>query len=163
MSHVQWGEKTYGAEKIEVFQWGEGAVCRIGKYCSVADRVKVFLGGDHKVNWVSTFPHKTQNGTKGDVVIGNDVWIGATSTIMSGIKISNGAVIAAGSTVTKDVPPYAIVTGNPGKIVKYRFTEEQIKDLLNIAWWDWTENKIKEECMILWSSDINDFIKKHKK
>ena len=100
---------------------------------------------------------------KGDIIIENDVWIGATSTIMSGIKISNGAVIAAGSTVTKDVPPYAIVAGNPGKIVKYRFTEEQIKDLLDISWWDWTESKIKEECMILWSSDINDFIKKHKK
>ena len=104
MSHVQWGEKTYGAEKIEVFQWGEGAVCRIGKYCSVADRVKVFLGGDHKVNWVSTFPHKSQNGTKGDIIIGNDVWLSHGVTIMSGVKIGDGAIIAANSHVVKDIP-----------------------------------------------------------
>ncbi len=67
MSHINWETGTYGADKIEIFQWGEGAKCYIGKYCSVADRVKVFLGGDHHVNWVSTFPHRQQNGTKGDI------------------------------------------------------------------------------------------------
>jgi len=131
MSHVQWGEKTYGAEKIEVFQWGEGAVCRIGKYCSVADRVKVFLGGDHKVNWVSTFPHKSQNGTKGDIIIGNDVWLSHGVTIMSGVKIGDGAIIAANSHVVKDVDPYTICV------------EDRIIDLLlELKWWDLPEGDI---------------------
>ena len=99
---------------------------------------------------------------KGDIIVENDVWIGAKSTIMSGIKISNGSVIAAGSTVTKDVPPYAIVAGNPGKIVKYRFYKDQIDDLLKIAWWDWDEDKIKENAMLMWSHNIEEFITKHK-
>jgi carbonic anhydrase/acetyltransferase-like protein (isoleucine patch superfamily) len=98
---------------------------------------------------------------KGDITIENDVWIGAKSTIMSGVKIGNGAVIGATTTVTKDVPPYAIVVGNPGKIVKYRFTEKQIELLLKISWWNWNEDKIKREFKILWSSNINDFINKH--
>jgi virginiamycin A acetyltransferase len=97
---------------------------------------------------------------KGDIVIENDVWIGANSTIMSGITIHNGAIIAAGSTVTKDVPSYAIVAGNPGKVVKYRFNRKQIEDLLEISWWDWDENKIKESAMTIWSKDIDFFIEK---
>jgi serine acetyltransferase len=97
---------------------------------------------------------------KGDIIIENDVWIGATTTIMSGVKISNGAVVAAGSIVTKDVPPYAIVAGNPAKVVKYRFTEEQIKKLLLISWWDWDEQKIKDNAISMWSDDINGFIDK---
>jgi serine acetyltransferase len=99
---------------------------------------------------------------KGNITIGNDVWIGAKSTIMSGVKIGHGAVIGSGSVVAKDVPPYAIVVGNPAKVIKYRFDEQQIKDLQNIAWWNWDESKIKEESMILWSKDINYFIEKHK-
>jgi serine acetyltransferase len=98
---------------------------------------------------------------KGDITIENDVWIGAKSTIMSGVKIGNGAVIGATATVTKDVPPYAIVVGNPGKIVKYRFTEKQIDLLLQISWWNWDEEKIKKEFKTLWSSDINEFINRH--
>jgi len=97
---------------------------------------------------------------KGDIIIENDVWIGATATIMSGVKISNGAVVGAGSVVTKDVPPYAIVAGNPAKVVKYRFTEEQIEKLLSIAWWDWEEQKIRDNAMIMWSNNIDDFINK---
>jgi virginiamycin A acetyltransferase len=79
---------------------------------------------------------------------------------MSGVTIGNGAIIGAGSTITKDVPPFAIVAGNPGKIVKYRFTEEQIEKLLQIAWWDWEEEKIKSNAILMWSSNIDDFINK---
>jgi serine acetyltransferase len=82
---------------------------------------------------------------------------------MSGIKIGDGAIIAAGALVTKDVESYSVVGGNPAKHLKYRFEEQQIKNLLDIAWWDWEESKIKEEAMILWSQDINHFIEKHKK
>jgi acetyltransferase-like isoleucine patch superfamily enzyme len=99
---------------------------------------------------------------KGDIIIGNDVWIGAKSTIMSGVKIGDGAIVAAGALVTKDVEPYSVVGGNPAKLLKYRFDKQQIADLLEIAWWNWGEDKIREEAMLLWSSDLNEFIKKHK-
>jgi serine acetyltransferase len=98
---------------------------------------------------------------KGDIVIENDVWIGAKSTIMSGVKISNGAVVGAGSLVSKDVPPYAIVVGNPAKIIKYRFSEEQIQKLLTISWWKWDEQKIKDNAMLMWSNNIDQFINTH--
>jgi acetyltransferase-like isoleucine patch superfamily enzyme len=98
---------------------------------------------------------------KGDIIIENDVWIGAKSTIMSGVKIHNGSVIGTGSIVTKDVPPYSIVVGNPAKIVKYRFNPKQIESLLKIAWWDWTEDRIKTEAKTLWSNNIDIFIDKH--
>jgi serine acetyltransferase len=97
---------------------------------------------------------------KGDIIIENDVWIGAKATIMSGVRIGNGAIVAAGSVVSKDVPPYAIVAGNPAKIVKYRFDEEQIKKLLSICWWDWDEQKIKDNAMNMWSDNIDKFINK---
>jgi serine acetyltransferase len=80
---------------------------------------------------------------------------------MSGVNIGNGAVIGSNSTITKDVPPYAIVVGNPGKIVKYRFTEKQIESLLKISWWDWTEDRIKTEAMNMWSNNVDEFIDKH--
>jgi acetyltransferase-like isoleucine patch superfamily enzyme len=151
MSYVQSGTKTYGANKIEVFQWNEGAICRIGKYCSVADRVKIFLGGDHKVNWVSTFPHKEQNGTKGDIIIGNDVWLGHGVTIMSGVTIGDGAVIAANSHVVKNVEPYTVSGGNPAKFIRYRFEKSIIDLLLELKWWDLQENEINDMKDILCS------------
>jgi serine acetyltransferase len=80
---------------------------------------------------------------------------------MSGVKIGDGSIIGAGSTVTKDVPPYSIVAGNPAKFIKFRFTEEQIESLLQISWWNWTEDRIKSEAMTMWSDNINEFIEKH--
>lgn len=77
---------------------------------------------------------------------------------MSGVKIGDGAVVGSCSVVTKDVPPYAIVAGNPAKVVKYRFTEEQIEKLLQIKWWDWEEQKIKDYAMKLWSPNVDEFI-----
>ena len=98
---------------------------------------------------------------KGDIIIENDVWIGAHATIMSGVKISNGAIVGATATVTKDVPPYSIVVGNPAKIVKYRFSKKQIESLLKISWWNWTEDRIKTEAMNIWSNNIDEFIDRH--
>jgi serine acetyltransferase len=98
---------------------------------------------------------------KGDIIVENDVWIGAKATIMSGVKIGNGSIVGSGSVVTKDVPPYAIVVGNPAIVVKYRFTEEQIQKLLDISWWSWDEEKIRDNAMNMWSSDIESFIEKH--
>jgi virginiamycin A acetyltransferase len=168
---------TYFDRNVNIISWSDQFHVHLGKYNSIGRDCNFFLHANHRADWITTssqlwgpvtpevadlhmsMGHPT---CKGDITVQNDVWIGAKSTIMSGVTIHNGAIIAAGSTVTKDVPPYAIVAGNPGKIVKFRFTEDQIQDLLEIAWWNWEENRIKEEAMVLWSGDIEDFIKKHK-
>ena len=144
MSHVKWEHKTYGADRIQVFQWGEGAKCHLGKYCSVADNVKVFLGGDHRVDWITTFPFNGASTTKGDIHIGNDVWLSHGVTIMSGVTIGDGAVIAANSHVVKNVEPYAIHGGNPAKFIRYRFENEIITLLMELKWWDLPENVVSE-------------------
>jgi len=116
-SPVSVGRFTYGHENIAVMQWGEGCPLDIGAFCSIADNVQIFLGGNHRTDWITTFPfghifQKDLGGeniqghpaTNGGVSIGNDVWIGRGATIMSGISIGNGAVIAANSTVVKMYP-----------------------------------------------------------
>lgn len=168
---------TYFDRNVNIISWSDEYHIYLGKYNSIGRDCNFFLHANHRVDWITTssqlmgpvtqevanlhmdMGHPT---CKGNIIIENDVWIGAKSTIMSGVKISNGAVIGSCSVVTKDVPPYAIVVGNPARIVKYRFDEEQIRNLLKINWWNWTENKIKDESMLLWSKDINYFIEKHK-
>ena len=93
--------------------------------------------------------------SNGDVIIGNDVWIGHESTIMSGVKIGDGAVIAANSVVVKDVEPYTIVGGNPAKVIKKRFSDDIINNLLELKWWDWSNEKINENLNILCSNNFD--------
>lgn len=81
---------------------------------------------------------------KGDIVIGNDVWIGFEAVIMAGVTIGDGAIIASRAVVTKDVPPYSIVGGTPAKLIRKRFTDEQIDKLLRLKWWDWDEEKVRQ-------------------
>lgn len=140
----------------------------IGKYCAIASGVKFIMnGGNHKIDCFSTYPFGYfGNGWevglpkpgdlpyKGDTVIGNDVWIGYDSLIMPGVKIGDGAIIASKSVVTKDVPPYTIVGGNPAKIVKKRFEDEVIELLLQLKWWDWSNEEITKNIPILVSNDI---------
>jgi len=165
------GDFTYGYPYV--FSWDENTILKIGKYCSIANNVKIFLGGNHRIDWVTTYPFmKFKNewpaakiisghpSTKGDVIIGNDVWIGYGATILSGIKINNGAVIAAQSVVTKDVPAYACVGGNPAKILKRRFDKKMINKLLKLNWWDWEKNKIDMNVSLLCSNNLEEIIKK---
>jgi acetyltransferase-like isoleucine patch superfamily enzyme len=162
------GDYTYG--KPRVVSWGEGTSFRIGKYCSISTHVIIFLGSEHRTDWVSTYPFpylwkeaSSINGhpfSKGDVIIGNDVYIGYHVTILSGVTIGDGAAIGAGSVVTKDVPPYAIVAGNPARIVRYRFDEKIIQKLLQIKWWDWPDEKIRENIHLICCDSIDAFIKK---
>jgi len=161
------GDFTYGYPKI--FSWGEGSKLKIGKFCSIARGVEIYLGGEHRIEWVTTYPfnalfpeHSKIKGhpkTKGDVVIGNDVWIADGAIIMSGVTVGDGAVIGARSVVTKDVKPYEIVAGNPAKHIKFRFDEKVIKELLEIKWWNWETSKIDKYVHLLQSDNINKFIK----
>jgi len=161
------GEYTYG--KPRVIHGGKKTSLTIGKYCSISTQVVIFLGGDHRVDWVSTYPfpllwdHASSitghPSTKGDVIIGNDVWIGYHVTVVSGVTIGDGAVIGAGSVVTKDVPPYAIVAGNPAQMVRYRFNEEAIEKLLKIRWWNWPDEKVKANVHLICRDSIDEFIK----
>ena len=162
------GSYTYGHGDIKIIQSGEGKTLRIGKFCSITEGVVVFLGGNHRIDWFTTYPFghihestfpkiKRDHGhpsTKGDVVIGNDVWIATNAVIMSGVKIGDGAVIGAYSIVTKDVPPYTIVAGNPAKQIRKRFSDEVINKLLELKWWDKPENEINEISHILCSNDL---------
>ena len=162
------GSYTYGHNDIEIIHGNEGKTLRIGKFCSIAKGVIVFLGANHRVDWFTTYPFghykqeefpkvKKEHGhpsTKGDVTIGNDVWIATNATIMSGVRIGDGAVIAANSVVTKDVPPYTIVAGNPAKQIRKRFSDEVINKLLELKWWDKTESEINEISDILCSNNI---------
>jgi lipopolysaccharide transport system ATP-binding protein len=146
---VQLGAYSYELPKILSFGWSEKVV--IGKFCSIAEDVKIVAGGEHNLNHVTTFPLKDRlKGSKlpihhkGAIIIENDVWIGTGAIILAGVKIGNGAVVGAGSVVTHDVPDYAIVAGVPARVVKFRFTTDQIKKLLEIAWWNWDIEKIVE-------------------
>lgn len=98
--------------------------------------------------------------TKGDVIVGNDVWMASGVKILSGVKIGDGAVIGANALVSKDVEPYSIVGGNPAKLIKYRFDEETISKLLKIKWWDWDDEKVKESVSLLCNDGIQKFVDK---
>jgi acetyltransferase-like isoleucine patch superfamily enzyme len=162
------GEYSYGCPKI--FHYGEKTKLIVGKFCSISTNVNIFLGGNHRHDWVTTYPFsvsefnkiwpeasniKGHPATKGNVVIGNDVWIGYGATIMSGVKIGDGAVIGSMAVVSKDVRPYAIVVGNPAKEVRRRFSEQDIDDLLKLQWWNWPIEKIKKNVTLLCSNNIN--------
>lgn len=158
------GRGTYG--NPNVLSWGEGAKVRVGNFCSIAEGVTIMVGGDHRPDWVSTFPFTVLWGynipghprSKGDVIIGHDVWVAREAFILSGVTIGHGAVVGARAVVAKNVPPYAIVVGNPARIVKYRFEPEIIKQLLDIAWWDWSDAEIAEAVPYMMSEDIRGFI-----
>lgn len=140
----------------------------IGKFCMIASGVKFIMNGaNHLTDAISTYPfaifgngwEKAMDGktypNKGDLVIGNDVWIGHNATLMAGIKVGDGAIIAANSTVVKDVEPYSIVGGNPAKEIRKRFDDDQIKRLLDLAWWNWDVEKITENIQMLTDSKVD--------
>ena len=168
---MTYGKYTYGEISTPYFKNQPAAELKVGKFCSIAVEAKVWLAADHRTDWVTTYPfghiHRdvfnSFNGegcpiTKGDVIIGNDVWIASNVTIMSGVTIGDGAVIASNSHVVKNVEPYALVGGNPAKLIKLRFTPEQIKSLLEIKWWDWPDEKINKFAPLLCNPNIDVFI-----
>ncbi len=151
----------------------------IGKFCSIATGVKFMMGGTqgHNYEWIASYPldfleedfddynnvrPKAQK-NKGHTMIGNDVWIGAETMIMPGVKIADGAVIGARSLVTKNIGPYEIWGGNPAKMIKKRFCDEDIQKLLDIKWWDWDIKKIKENLPLIRRANVHDLWEKIKK
>jgi len=156
------GKYTYGLPKI--YRLEDSSQIQIGKFCSIANDVRIFLDGEHETNNISTYPFGYFKGfttkkrhitkSKGEVIIGNDVWIGYGVTILSGVKIGDGAILGACSLITKDVLPYTIVGGVPAKIIKKRFNDKTIKKLLEIKWWNWSDQKIQNNIEILKNNNI---------
>lgn len=176
---IQVGEYTYysdinGAENFEEHVTHHydfiGDKLTIGKFCAIAQGVEFIMNGaNHRMNSVTTYPFNIMgNGwekvtptleampLKGDTVVGNDVWIGQNVTVMPGVHIGDGAIIAANSVLTKDIPPYHIVGGNPCKIIRKRFNDELIEYLLNLKWWDWSDEKIFKNLELLCSSNLEE-------
>ena len=131
--------------------------------------------GNHRTDMVSTFPFKvlsdywpgaaeapSDHEDRGGIDIGSDVWLGAHCTIVAGVTIGHGAIVAANAVVTKDVEPYAIVVGNPARMVRKRCSDEQIRELLAIAWWDWPDEKTQAEAAHLSSLSVDDFIRRYR-
>lgn len=146
----------------------------IGKFCSIACGTKfMFTSGNHSLKSLSTYTFPiffdewnldVKNITsawdnKGDIVIGNDVWIGYEAVIMPGVKIGDGAIVGTRAVVTKDVPPYTIVGGVPARPIRKRFDDETIEKLLKIKWWDWDKEKIEKNISVIQSGEIDKLLK----
>jgi acetyltransferase-like isoleucine patch superfamily enzyme len=137
----------------------------IKKFCSIAVGVSFYLGGNHNFNRVTTWLpmslNRDQNSknllTKGDIVVNNDVWIGDEATILSGVTIGDGAIVGMNSVVTKNVEPYAIVAGNPAKVIRKRFDDKTIKKMLKFQWWNWKDSVIIQNSEKIFSEDLDRF------
>lgn len=156
---VDVGDYTYGG--LRVLTYNKTNKLKIGRFCSIAQEVMFILSADHYTNHISSYPYKVmimkeeQEGvSKGDITVDDDVWIGFRSIILSGVHIGQGAIVAAGSVVTKNVPPYAIVGGVPAKIIKYRFSPEIITKLLKGDYNKLTEEMVREHISELYA-DLN--------
>lgn len=159
------GDYSYGRPRVR--HWGEGAKLSIGRFCSIADGVEILLGGNHPSDIATTYPFFAfpdlwpgaphPEGfpfAKGHIVIGSDVWIGTGAMLLSGVTVGHGAVIGARAVVSRDVPPYAIVAGNPGRVVKSRFDADTVAALLDSRWWDLPDDSVRALVPLLQSRDI---------
>ncbi|AZO08893.1 MULTISPECIES: CatB-related O-acetyltransferase [unclassified Mesorhizobium] len=158
--YVTMGRKTHGVDCTNVFNATAEAPVILGSYTAVAAGALFIAAGEHPTSSVSTFFVDSANITKGPITVGNDVWIGSRAIVLSGVTIGDGAVVGAGAVVSKDVPPFAVVVGNPAKIIRYRFGPEVIDGLLAIRWWDWPEEQV-EAAMTDIRGPAADFVSKY--
>lgn len=156
------GKGTYN-NHAKVYRWSNAPII-IGKYCSISYDVKFIVDdGSHQIGKVTSYPFASNViGTKRGITIGNDVWIGMNTIILNGVTIGNGVTVATGSVVTADIPDYCVAAGVPAKVVKKKCTDIEAKQMNEIAWWNWEENKI-DDCMAHFKLDIPEFISKHSK
>jgi len=165
---VVMGQGTYGVPRVKTYEYDDTRLI-IGSYTSIAERVTFILGGNHPSDRVTTFPLRIRRDlpgagsdgypySKGDISVGSDVWIGYGAMVLSGVTIGDGAVVAARSVVSADVPPFAIVAGTPARVLRYRHTPEQRVALLEISWWNWPEEQVDAAVERLTSPDIDSFI-----
>lgn len=163
----QLGDYSYANKDAYVKCWRQPCVVRTGKYCSIA-KCKFVYDGNHSTKFASTFPFlelghsKTAPANdmfKNEPIVGNDVWIADDAVIYSGVVIGNGAIVAGQAVVTKDVPPYAIVAGNPAIVVKYRFSKETIERLQKVQWWHLPHDFVCENLASV-IDDIDEFLKR---
>lgn len=179
--NIQVGDYTYYDDLTDPFSFERNVLYHfdfigdrliIGRFCAIASGVQFIMNGaNHETAPISTFPfgifgngwEKVHEGVdvtakypnKGDLVIGNDVWLGYGATLMPGVKVGNGAIIASKAVVTKDVPDYAIVGGNPARFIRMRFDANTIQRLLAIAWWNWDATRITQHLHLINSQDID--------
>ncbi len=162
------GTMSYYAPNVVKYKGDTGRVI-IGNFASVAPDADFYVGGLHRVEWVSLYglramlelPGAYEDGFthgRGDIVVGSDTWVTNGCTVMSGVTIGDGAVVGTKAVVAKDVRPYAIVVGNPAKEIGRRFGDEQVEALLRIKWWDWPTELVKARVDALSSPDIDAFI-----
>lgn len=151
------GTRSYAGRNVTVKYWqhlpAEEAIVSVGNYCSLANHITFYVDGNHRMDYASTFPFREvlswdapKNGWgKGAPIVGHDVWIGDGAVINSGVTIHTGAVVANYANVTKDVPAYAVVGGNPARLLRYRFDADTIARLLHSKWWDMDESFVKDQ------------------
>jgi acetyltransferase-like isoleucine patch superfamily enzyme len=163
------GAYSYGRPKVRFAE--TGSRLSVGRYCSIADRVEIFLGGNHRTEWVTTYPFDNLPGlwkaqpppggshaTRGDVTIGNDVWIGSGAVILSGVTIGDGAVIGAQAVVSRDIPAYAVAAGNPAQVLRLRFEPAIVAGLLETAWWELPRAEVEGLIPLLQSPRVEELI-----
>jgi acetyltransferase-like isoleucine patch superfamily enzyme len=168
---VTLGRHTWARPMVHYYE-GQEIISRlrIGSFCSIANNSVFIIGSEHPMQRITTYPLRHFNRgmegwpdgpySKGDVVVGNDVWVGGHAIVLSGVEVGHGAVIGAGAVVASDVRPYAIVVGNPAREVRRRFSDPQVDALLRIRWWDWPEEKILANADLLCSEDVDGFIER---
>ncbi|WP_311030059.1 CatB-related O-acetyltransferase [Mesorhizobium koreense] len=162
---VRVGRHSYGVHSSSIDGLRGSIDIEIGSFCSIAKEA-LFLQNEHTRTTVSTWPFDRAfdnrhcgRDLRGPIRVGNDVWIGRRAVILSGVTIGDGAIIGAGAVVTKDVPPYAVVVGNPARVARYRFDQRQIDALLELRWWTWSDEKIQSHSEFFLGS-IDKFIEK---
>lgn len=170
---LRMGEASYEAPRLLGFGRDDNPTpVSVGRYASIHHTAEVFTGGGHHPEWVSMYGFRLRFGlpgagedgqpwSRGPVHIGSDTWVGWRALIMSGVAIGDGAVVAAGSVVTRDVAPYAVVGGNPARLIRYRFDEPTVAALLRIRWWDWPRNRVLAHVDELNAPDVGAFVARH--
>jgi acetyltransferase-like isoleucine patch superfamily enzyme len=168
---VTMGAHSYGVPELFTFR-GDATRLTIGRYVSIAAQVQILLGGNHRVDWLTAYPLRARlqlpgahmdghPASNGDIVIGNDVWLGFGCKILSGVEVGDGAVVGAFSVVTKSIRPYAIAVGQPARELRRRFSDEQVAALLRVAWWEWPDDEVRQEVSALCSANVDAFLSRH--